>query len=58
VRRAFTPPSTQQKRLKMRQDGYADGRAGRPARHLDAEYQASYRRGLEARRLDQEGRLT
>lgn len=33
----------------MRTRGYSDGIAGRPAATLDADYQASYRRGLEAR---------
>lgn len=31
----------------MRNQGYADGAAGRPARSIDADYQRSWRRGRE-----------
>ena len=41
-------------RKAMRSMGYSDGRAGRPAAKLDADYQASWRRGREARH-DQKG---
>ena len=40
-------------RRRMRQAGYADGLAGRPAKWSDAEYQVSWRRGRE-RRLELE----
>lgn len=36
-------------RLRMRVSGYADGLAGRPAKHTDASYQQCWRRGREAR---------
>ena len=34
---------------KLREQGYDDGKAGRPAAHVDADYQRSWRRGREAR---------
>lgn len=37
-------------RRAMRNYGFADGMAGRPARFPDAEYQQSYRRGAEQRK--------
>lgn len=37
-------------RKAMRALGYSAGRAGRPAAKVDAHYQASWRRGREARR--------
>lgn len=36
-------------RRAMRERGYKDGRAGKPAAFADAHYQASWRRGREAR---------
>jgi hypothetical protein len=36
-------------RRAMRERGYLDGRAGKPAAFVDAIYQASWRRGREAR---------
>lgn len=36
-------------RAAMRTRGYNDGRAGRAAKFVDASYQASWRRGREAR---------
>lgn len=37
------------KRRQLRDQGYIDGRAGRPARSTDPEYRGSYRRGAAAR---------
>lgn len=42
-------------RRRMRVDGYSDGLNDRPAKHSDAEYQRSWRRGRE-RRLELEQR--
>lgn len=36
-------------RRAMREHGYADGRAGKPAKWADAHYQHAWRRGREAR---------
>jgi hypothetical protein len=43
------------RRLAMRNRGFFDGRAGRPAASPDADYQRSWRRGLEARNDDSRG---
>ena len=38
-----------ERRRALRNMGYDDGFAGRPAKFVEAEYQVSYRRGREAR---------
>jgi hypothetical protein len=49
--RPYFPASAQSKSVRraMRSLGYQDGIAGRKAAKLDADYQASWRRGQEAR---------
>jgi len=37
-------------RLRLRNDGFADGLANRPAKLVDAEYQRSWRQGQRRRR--------
>lgn len=37
---------------RMRREGYEDGYAGRPARYVDADYQASWRRGRAAKQKE------
>ena len=39
----------------MRNQGYADGRAGRQGRYRNAEYQQGWRRGVEARNEERKG---
>jgi hypothetical protein len=43
---------TSHQRARLREQGYADGRAGREKASDNPEYRTSYRRGAEARRKE------
>lgn len=45
----MTRSSSSEYRRAMRERGYRDGRAGKPAALVDANYQSAWRRGREAR---------
>jgi hypothetical protein len=50
-RRGTKAKRDHERRRQLRNMGYDDGWAGRPAKFVEAEYQTSYRRGREAREL-------
>lgn len=48
-RRGTKAKKEHERRRQLRNMGYQDGFAGRPAKFVEREYQVSYRRGREAR---------
>jgi hypothetical protein len=52
IRRGVAPADH---RRAMRERGYRDGRAGKPATFADAHYQVGWRRGREARAAESAG---
>jgi hypothetical protein len=54
-RPAFRVFSSDKRGHQLREQGYRDGRAGRPQLRHDSEYLRGWRRGLEQRQRDKGG---
>lgn len=48
--------ATTAQRMRLREDGFRHGRAGRPKQSTEPEYLTSYRRGREAREREEAAR--